>query len=140
MNIAAAIKDRCRADRVGRVLAAPLDVFLTEIDVYQPDVIFVRRERARILRPHGCEGAPDIVVEVLSPRTRRFDLGPKREVYARTGVEELWIADTDARTIEIFRLRESSDVPALTLTEQDILGSDLLPGLALPVAEAFRID
>src|ERR1039457_1279813 len=78
---------------LGEAFVAPLDVFLSEINVYQADVVFVSNQRRSILTEHGLEGAPDLAVEVLSPSTARFDKRSKRKVYARTGVRELWLVD-----------------------------------------------
>ena len=74
---------------LGEVFIAPLDVYLTEVNVYQPDVIFISKKRRSIIGKQGIEGAPDLVVEVLSAGTAGFDKGNKREIYARTGVQEL---------------------------------------------------
>src|SRR5262245_9987884 len=78
---------KCRA---GSVYIAPCDVQLTELNVYQPDVFFVANSRKHIMTKHGAKGAPNLVVEVLSPKTARLDKGAKRVVYARAGVEEMW--------------------------------------------------
>src|SRR5215212_8445354 len=80
--------------RNGKVYYAPFDVYLDEINVHQPDILFVCNKN-RILTDAGAEGAPDFVVEILSPKTAHLDTKSKRQVYARSGVKEFWIVDPD---------------------------------------------
>ena len=68
----------------------------------QPDLGYVRDERRGILRGKRVEGAPDLVIEVLSPGTRRFDRQQKLAAYGRNGVREAWLVDPDAETVTIF--------------------------------------
>ena len=70
----------------------------------QPDLVVVTADRLHIVTPTAIQGAPDLVVEVLSPSTAPVDRGPKFETYARFGVPEYWIVDPEARTLEIYRL------------------------------------
>lgn len=101
------------ADRgLGEVFAGPVDVLFAEGDYLEPDVLFVRRERAEILSDRGVEGAPDLVIEVTSPATARRDRGIKLERYRRYGVPEYWIVDPDAATIErwLFGTAEEPEV------------------------------
>ncbi len=89
----------------GLALLAPLDVSLAEHSVVQPDVIYVSAERRGIAR-ETIEGAPDLLVEVLSPGSVRRDRGEKLGLYAQSGVREYWIVDPGERQIE-FLLNES---------------------------------
>jgi Uma2 family endonuclease len=123
---------------LGEVLIAPLDVFLSEINVYQPDVIFISNQRRSILTEHGLEGAPDLAVEVLSPGTARFDRGSKRKVYARTGVRELWLVDVEAKLIHVYQLAKDAETPAATYDEKAVFTSPLLPGLRIKAAAIFK--
>ena len=123
---------------LGEVLVAPLDVFLSDINVYQPDVIFISNQRRSILTERGLEGAPDLAVEVLSPGTARVDKGSKRKVYARTGVKELWLVDPDAKLIHVYELAKDAETPAATYDEKAVFGSSLLPGMRLKAASIFK--
>jgi Uma2 family endonuclease len=67
----------------GEIYYASFDVYLSNVDVFQPDILFVSNENRQILTDAGAEGPPDLVVEVLSPKTRELDLAQKRRVYAR---------------------------------------------------------
>src|ERR1051326_985041 len=85
----------------GSVHLAPSDVQLTELNIYQPDLYYVSNARRAILNEQGARGAPDLVVEILSPKTAKLDRGVKREIYARSGVEEMGIVDPALKKIEV---------------------------------------
>src|ERR1700722_13506557 len=89
---------------LGKVYFAPVDVFLGDINVYQPDILFISNQRRSIITGQGIEGAPDLVVETLSPSTARYDKGSKRKIYARFGVKELWLVGPDERTVQVYFL------------------------------------
>jgi len=137
LSLARIIGNYLETNPLGKVAIAPSDVCLTDLNVYQPDFYFVSNARKSILTEQGAEGAPDLVVEILSPKTARFDKGIKREIYARTGVRELWIIDPVLRQIQVCRLSESVDVPAATLGEEREIESPLLPGLKIPLRKVF---
>jgi Uma2 family endonuclease len=124
--------------RVGSVHLAPSDVQLSELNVYQPDLYFVSNARRSIFTKQGPVGAPNLIVEILSPKTAKLDRGMKRTVYARTGVEELWIVDPERKRIEIYRFAESADEPVLNVGTRQRFTSPLLPGLQIAVAAVFR--
>lgn len=106
-------------------------------NVYQPDVFFIRTERLGIVDKHGAKGAPDLVAEVISGSTGRLDLGPKRMIYAQSGVREFWAILPDSREVEIFRFAEAADKSIATLGGDATLTTPVLPGFALPFAELF---
>lgn len=122
---------------IGQVFIAPLDVFLSDINVYQPDVLFVSNDNASIIEEHGIEGAPDLVVEVLSKSSERFDLGPKRSIYHRTGVEEFWAIDPKKHTLAIYRFADDATTPVITYKAKQKFTSALFPGLTIDLAIVF---
>lgn len=122
---------------VGRFFHAPFDVYLSDIDVFQPDICFFSKEQRNYLDDRGATSAPWLVVEILSPSSRRLDLGPKREVYARCGSRELWLIDPDKREVAVYALREDAERPNKILTEKDSLTSTLLPGLEISLNKVF---
>ncbi|MDB6021584.1 MAG: hypothetical protein JWQ04_1441 [Pedosphaera sp.] len=123
---------------VGRVFIAPADVFLGDINVYQPDVLFVSNQRCSIITENGIEGAPDLVVEILSPSTAHLDKGSKRKVYARSGVLEFWLVDLQTRTIQVYLLSKDAETPIATHGEKATFESSLLPGLRFKTAAIFK--
>lgn len=137
LNIASTIREYLRQNPIGKVVLAPSDVEFDKDNVFQPDIFFIRKERLGIVDKHGTKGAPDLVVEVISGSTGRLDLGPKKMIYAQTGVLEYWVVLPASRTIEVYRLPDSAEQPAATLAEGVSLTTPLLPGFALPVVEVF---
>ncbi len=98
----------------GKVFPAPTDVFLSERDVVEPDVLFVTKPHVARVELPFVRGAPDVVVEVSSPSTRRLELVRKRELYERFGVLEYWYVDLDADRIELYRLSDTGRYGAPT--------------------------
>ncbi len=89
---------------IGEVFAAPLDVVLSETDVVQPDLLFITNDRAHIITDENVRGAPDLVVEILSPSTAERDRTYKRALYAKFGVKEYWLVDPEAHSVTILLL------------------------------------
>lgn len=105
---------------LGVVLIAPFDVVLDEHNVVQPDVLFVAKARRRVLTQRGVQGAPDLVVEVLSPSNAELDRTAKLTIYQRQGVAHYWLLDPATRLLEelvleptgyVMRGRLQGDVP-----------------------------
>jgi Uma2 family endonuclease len=124
--------------RLGELLAAPTDVVLSPHDVAQPDLLFVSQERAAILTEANVQGAPDLVIEILSNRTRRRDERLKLERYDRFGVLEYWIVDLERRVVKVYRRDGGRLHLAAEPSAGDILTTPLLPGLEIPLAEIFE--
>ena len=137
-RIARALEDFVESRNLGSLFRAPVDVILDPVAglVLQPDIIYVRHERAEIIRER-IEGVPDLVVEILSPGTRDYDRIEKSARYAAAGVTEYWLADSENRTIEVRRLDQRPPVTIAVFTAPDTLTSRLFPGFALPVAPVF---
>src|SRR6185295_15390750 len=89
--------------RLGRVFGAPYDVVLSEHDVVVPDILFVSSDRGDIINSKNAWGAPDLVVEILSPSSGRRDKGLKLARYEKLGVAEYWIFDPKAAAALIYR-------------------------------------
>jgi Uma2 family endonuclease len=123
---------------IGKLFNAPFDVYLDETNVFQPDLIIVLNERLGILTEAGAEGAPEFVVEILSPKTRRLDLMNKKQEYARAGVKELWIIDPEPRSITIHEFASDGVEKTRQLEEEDKLSTDLLPGFNLRLETIFE--
>jgi Uma2 family endonuclease len=123
---------------IGKAYDAPFDVYLDEETVVQPDFVFVAAQSKAKLIPEGVEGAPDLVVEILSPATSARDLGVKRRLYARAGVRELWILSPETRQLQVYLPEKDATHPARILLEDESYETQLLPGLTLPVGELFE--
>jgi len=119
----------------GQVLPAPTDVFFSDTNVVEPDVLFVGANHLDKLEEKFVRSAPDLAIEVSSPSTRRLELVCKRELYERFGVPEYWYVDLDADRIEVYRLREGRlDRPEL-FGRGDEFACEQLPGLSISVDE-----
>jgi Uma2 family endonuclease len=126
------------AHPVGEVCLAPFDVYLSEHDVVQPDVLFVARENLGIIAEDGIHGAPDLVIEVLSPATAQLDKKTKRRVYARAGVKEMWLVDPLLLQIQRYDFTRDQAKPVQLIEEDESFATPLLPGLSVAAAEIFR--
>jgi len=107
-----------RARGLGEVLIAPTDCILNNMTVVQPDLLYVATDRLPIISERAIEGAPTLVVEVLSPSTARLDRDRKMRLYAEHGVPYYWIVDPEARSIEAFALAGAAYAPAGRLTSE----------------------
>ena len=137
LEIATEIKLLIRRTGVGSVFVAPFDVVLSDTDVVQPDVIFVSQERAHIVTRDNIQGAPDLVIEVLSLSTSHRDRTFKRALYARHGVGEFWLVDTDARSIEVLLLGADGYEVVATYGAGEVLTSPTLIDLTLKIDDIF---
>ncbi len=123
---------------IGEIFYAPLDVILSHYDVLEPDLLVVLNERRSILQD-WVRGAPDLVVEILSPTTATIDRGPKLKAYSRHGVQECWLVDLDQKAIEVHRLGPAGYRLWKTFHEAETLTSELLPDFVLPLATIFGL-
>ncbi len=126
-----------RTYRLGETYYAPFDVVFPNHEVFQPDILFVSNERGEIITEANIQGAPDLVVEILSPSSARYDRGHKQTVYAREGVREYWIVDPAAETVEVLSESAAGWTLAATFGFEDDLVSPLLPGFAVALGQVF---
>jgi Uma2 family endonuclease len=120
-----------RTHALGELLYAPCDVILGDYDVVQPDLLFVSADRAHIVGATNIQGAPDLVIEILSPSTADVDLGYKRHLYAQNGIREYWLVDPKAEQIEILTWTQGDYQRAGLCGKGETLTSPLLPSLAI---------
>jgi Uma2 family endonuclease len=138
MNLGSLLHAFVKERGLGEVLSAPCDVVLSNTDVVQPDLLFVSREREHLLSGgENVRGAPDLVVEILSPATADRDRGYKRALYGRHGVMEYWLVDPTADTIWIHRQRAGVLTLTHTFGREQTLRSPLLAGLELDLDDVF---
>src|SRR4030067_3847920 len=94
-----------RKNKLGSIYCAPFDVLFSEEDIVQPDIIFISNKNKNIITKNNIQGAPDLLIEILSPGTSKRDLGIKKKLYAKSGVREYWIVDPAEETVEVFTLK-----------------------------------
>jgi Uma2 family endonuclease len=134
-----ALKTYLRANPLGKVAFAPLDVLLAKHDVVEPDLLYIANPQSEILTKRNVKGAPALVAEVHSKSSRRLDLVIKRERYELSGIQEYWVLDPYRDTANVFRRRGDRFAPPLPLAAEtdDRLTTPLLPGFKLPLRELF---
>lgn len=126
--------------RLGEALFSPVDVILGQgsgREVVQPDLVFVGTERLGIIKLHGIEGPPDLVVEILSPGTAERDRGYKLTMYARYGVREYWIVDPDLCIVDVYRAGPSAYLAPRRYDRGEVVTCALLRDLRVSLSDVF---
>ena len=139
-NIGLPLSTFIKANNLGRVFYSATDVLLSDTNVVQPDILFVSRGRSHILTFNVINGAPDLVIEILSPSTAQRDRTQKRELYARFRVSEYWQADTEGQRVVVLALVGNDYEVAGEYGMGETLVSPLLAGLTLNVDDIFDAD
>lgn len=138
-EVFAYLRQYVREQQLGIVLAAPVEVHLAEnTRPVQPDVLFIRKERQTILKPQFCDGAPDLIVEVISPSSIRLDRQVKYRAYEQHGVAEYWLVDPKLRGIEIYTLAEGEYTLLGQYSDNDVIESNVLAGLQIKANSLFQ--
>jgi Uma2 family endonuclease len=122
----------------GRVFPAPCDVVLSEFDVVEPDLLVVTRAFAHRVTEANIQGAPDLVVEILSPSTKGRDRVLKLRLYEKFGVREYWVVDPVGESIQVLRLVEGRLVAVESLGVDGALTSPLFPRLEIELSAVFE--
>jgi Uma2 family endonuclease len=136
-NIDFALKSFIIPRHLGRVYFAPLDVQLSDTDVYQPDILFIRQERLSLITSDRVNIAPDLVIEILSPSTAYYDLKHKKEVYYEHGVSEYWIVDPADESVEIMTRNGGFFRTESMQRKTGILHSPMFSDFSMKVEEVF---
>ncbi len=123
--------------KLGCVYTAPFDVELAPNIVVQPDVLVVLAANQGIITPSRIIGAPDLIVEIASPSTATYDRSKKLRAYEQAGVQEFWIADPQARNIEVLLLDQNGYRSQGVFAGQATLPSRVVPGLPVQVQRFF---
>lgn len=105
VKIIHAFESIVQAQKNGFAFVSPIDVFFDNYNNTQPDVIFIVKERDFIIDPNnGIVGAPDLIVEVISPSSAKIDRVDKKAIYLKFGVKEYWVVDPIYRTVSVYSL------------------------------------
>lgn len=137
-NIFVVLHEFVLARKLGKVYEAPTDVFLSDKDVVQPDILFISKQRKHIITRNYIKGAPDLVVEILSETTKKLDLHVKRTLYAKYGVKEYWIVDPDKKKAEVLHLGKRGYEKGEIYKRGETLTSSVLTGLRISVSDIFK--
>ena len=123
---------------VGTVLTAPCDILLSDTDLVQPDLLYVRNNSKAHVTEQNVQGPPDVVVEILSPGTAARDRDLKRKRYERFGVQEYWLVDPDHNTLEILVLKAGQYTQVCCAIRPATCTSALFPGLILDLGRLLK--
>ena len=138
LRLGRALLNFAEEHQTGEVFVAPMDVYLSPEDTVQPDLIFIAQARRGIIGEQKIDGAPDLIVEILSPSTAYLDLTKKKRLYERHGVKEYWIVDPEQRTVEIFEHADGRFMQRARLVETGTAASTLLDGFEVDLADLFQ--
>jgi Uma2 family endonuclease len=136
-NLTGSLLQHLVKNPLGELAFAPLDVLLGDDTALQPDLIFVSNARAKIIHEAFIEGAPDLAVEILSTSTAAHDRATKLPIYASAGVPEVWLIDSQVKTVEILKLQGKKYFVEATHAGDQALTSNLFPGWQLPLRDLF---
>jgi len=123
--------------KLGEIYSAPIDVYFEEEETYQPDIVFISKERIWIIKEDKIEGAPDLVIEILSPSTAYYDLVHKKEIYARHGVKEYWIVDPMEKKIDIYENRGGEFIFFKKAGKSERINSIIIQGFEVELDAIF---
>ena len=124
-------------NQLGQVYHAPFDVILSNIDVVQPDLVFVSQQHQHLITSDNIQGPPDLVVQILSPSTGERDRTFKRTLYAKHGVNEYWIVDPEAVEILVFLFGQGGYKIPNTYRKGDTLTTTTIEGFRLNISDIF---
>ncbi len=124
-------------NNLGEVFDAPCDVYLDDENVVQPDILFISKDRLDIIGEKNIQGAPNLVVEIISENSVHRDMVQKKRLYARFGVKEYWIVIPEEKEVEVYILKGEAYRLYKTYTKVDILESASLKGLKIGLEEIF---
>ena len=115
-------------NKIGEVRISPYDVHLSKQNILQPDLLFIKNENLYKIKEYGLSGAPDLVIEILSPSTSQLDYEDKKSLYERFGVTEYFIVDPNSKMVDSFFLKDREYETQKTITgkiNSKILGTKI---------------
>jgi len=127
-----------REHLLGKVYVSPIDVALSMVDIVQPDILFVAKDRMDIVAKKNIVGIPNLIVEILSPSSVERDRVEKMTLYERYGLPEYWIVDPDSQTVDVYLSAANRLEKVETLKVGEELHSRQIPGLVLELSEIFK--
>ena len=125
-------------NKIGKVVAAPMDVIFTPNDTIQPDILFISNERLHIIDGQ-IKGAPDLVVEILSGGNTAKEMSYKKHLFETSGVKEYWLINLKKQTLTQYENIEGEFFVKNTLDTEGVLNSISVTGFQLKLSEIFSI-
>jgi Uma2 family endonuclease len=119
----------------GEVFYSPIDLYCDNENVFQPDLLYISERNKKIISERGIEGAPDLIIEIISPSNSFIDRYTKKTAYFKFGVLEYWIVDPANKTLEIYH--DDTDKPYLYLAGEGIVKSKVLKTMSFNLETIF---
>ena len=124
-------------NKLGELLIGPIDIIFSNINIVQPDLIFISKENNKILTDLNIQGAPDLIIEILSYTTIENDRIFKKQIYENFGVKEYWIVDPENDKIEIWELKNKKFQLTIKADKNQVVETQLLKGLQIDLSKIF---
>jgi Uma2 family endonuclease len=126
-------------NQLGKLFAAPIDVFLNGFNAVQPDLLFISSENSHIITEDGIFGIPDLIIEIISPTSIIRDRVDKKNIYEKLNVKEYWIVDAQYKDIEVYTIENGRYelLSGVTMFEGE-LKSNVLAGIEIQLSEVFE--
>jgi Uma2 family endonuclease len=140
LNIAVELVNFVRKTKIGKIYVAPTDVVISDINVVQPDILFITSEKLQIITAKNIKGVPDLIIEIISPATGYYDLSGKKDLYEKFGIQEYWIVDPMKQRVEIYLNFERRFELHQRLEQRGIVKSIILNGFQLNLDTIFAVE
>jgi len=126
------------ANNLGEIFPAPMDVIFTEHDTFQPDLLFISKERLSIIGENKIEGSPDLLIEILSPSNDNSEISYKKHIYESTGVKEYWLINVEKQTLTLYKQLENELRWQQNIQKNEVLKSEIIQGFELELSNIFE--
>ncbi len=136
-KLGTALVNFIEANQLGELFYAPIDIYLSSTNTYQPDILFISKERSNIIADKRIDAAPDLVVEILSPGTAYYDLKKMQRNYEAFGVKELWFVDPVDGAVEIYASINSKLQLVFEAQTTGVATSTVLPDFSITLEQLF---
>lgn len=130
-------------NKLGEFFAAPLDVHFTEYDTFQPNLLFITKEKLNIIGENKIEGTPDLIVEILSPSNDNSErnaarMSYKKHIYEVTGVKEYWLINVEKQTLTLYKQIDNELRWQKDIQKNEVLISEIIQGFELELSKIFE--
>jgi Uma2 family endonuclease len=125
-------------NNLGEIFTAPMDVVFTEYDTFQPDLLFITKERLNIIGENKIEGSPDLVVEILSPSNDANEMSYKRHIYGSKGVKEYWLINVEKQMLTLYKQIDNELRWQKDIQKNEVLKSEIIQEFELELSNIFE--
>ena len=126
------------SNKLGKLFAAPMDVVFSEHDTFQPDLLFITKERLNIIGENKIEGTPDLVVEILSPSNDTNEMSYKKHIYESTGVKEYWLINVEKQTLTLYKQIDNELRWQKDIQKNEVLKSEVIKDFELDLNKIYE--